>query len=68
LLGIGGLAEFNHIQKSGQIWKIENYYIPLIEKMYAYVQSNKQSLRDADRDLFKRGKRIYEEYKESIKS
>lgn len=52
------------LQKSGQVWKIEKYYIPLLEKMYVHVRENQKSLRDADKDLFNIGRRIYEKYKQ----
>ena len=67
LLGIGNIIELKNIQKSGQVWKPERYYICLIEKMYFYVQENKISLRDADKGLFKEGKAVYEKHQQQTK-
>lgn len=68
LLGIGDIVEMNNIQKSGQIWKIERYYEGLIRKLYAYLINSTKSLRDADRELFSKGKKIYETRKLNIAS
>ena len=67
LLGIGDIIKMDNIQKSGQIWKIERHYISLIGKLYDYVQKHEKSLRDADKDLFDKGKVTYEEYKQQNK-
>ena len=68
LLGIGDIIEMNNIQKSGQIWKIERYYESLIRKLYAYLINSGKALRDADRELFDKGKKTYETHKPNTAS
>lgn len=66
-IGVGNLLETGAIQKSGQIWKPEKYYVDLMRELHTHIKNSGKFLRETDRAFFNKGKAMYEAHKQQAK-
>lgn len=60
------IIDCKKIPKSGQVFRIDQYYPKLIEKMHQKVREGDVTLREADRNVFFEGQQVWKQYKRQL--